>query len=332
MYKPKHILQTSSSSVRYGYIDFIRLVCIFFIIIGHVWAEIPLTVFVYVFMILSGYLWKSGRDLVYEAKSKFKILVYPYIGWGVPLLIILIAQLIFFTQVDSLEIAKTVASVLWGGEKAKAPFTAFWYFTAIWFAGIFYRYATSRSVAFYFIFISLSILAGSFLGEKFANLPLGIGVAFCSLVFYAAGHGLQLLQKELQLHWLFWGGILFLSVYLVATGWVEPMVLKSGDFGTPVVSTLIYSILAISWIAAMPAVYRYFEFLVQKPVAWFVSLATPIILLHPVPIWFWYNVGWTGKEMVDKVPLFFICLIFSVGCALIAKNLVSPRIRRVLLP
>ncbi|MGH1978802.1 acyltransferase family protein [Rothia sp. L_38] len=332
MYQPRHSTQRISDNKRYGYIDFIRLVCIFFIVIGHVWTEIPLTVFVYVFMILSGYLWKSGRELILEARNKFKILVYPYLGWGIPLLIILVIQLVFFAQIGTSDVLKTVATVLWGGEKAKAPFTAFWYFTAIWFSGIFYRYITQRSAFVYGVSIALSLIAGSFFGEELANLPLGIGVAFCSLVFYAAGHALQVLQTKITVPWYISLLLLGASVYMIATVTVAPMVLKSGDFGTPVLSTLVYSLLALAWIASMEVLYQPLEALLERPVAWFVGLATPVILLHPVPIWFWYNVGWTGKDMADKVPLFIICLIFSVVLALLAKNIVPPWGQKILVP
>lgn len=332
MYQPRHSTQRISGNKRYGYIDFIRLVCIFFIVIGHVWTEIPLTVFVYVFMILSGYLWKSGRELIPEAQNKFKILVYPYLGWGIPLLIILVIQLVFFAQIGTSDVLKTVATVLWGGEKAKAPFTAFWYFTAIWFSGIFYRYITQRSAFVYGVSIALSLIAGSFFGEELANLPLGIGVAFCSLVFYAAGHGLQVLQTKITVPWYISLLLLGASVYMIATATVAPMVLKAGDFGTPVLSALVYSLLALAWIASMEVLYQPLEALLERPVAWFVGLATPVILLHPVPIWFWHNVGWTGKDMVDKVPLFIISLIFSVVLALLAKNMVPPRVQKILIP
>ena len=214
---------------------------------------------------------------------------------GASLLFVLIIQLVFFAHLGAVDVFKTVATVAWGGEKAKAPFTAFWYFTAVWFSGIFYRYITQRSPLVYGIFILLSLLAGSFFGEELANLPLGIGIAFCSLVFYAAGHGLQALQTKITVPWYFSLPLLGVSVYLISSGVVAPMVLKSGDFGTPVISTLVYSLLALAWIASMKVLYQPVDTILEKPVAWFVGLATPVIFCSiPSP----FGIGTTldGQE------------------------------------
>lgn len=330
-HNPRHRQETGRST-RLGYIDFIRVICIFFIIIGHVWAEIPLTVFVYMFMLLSGYLWKDGRELVDDAKKKFKVLVYPYIGWGIPLLAVLIIQLVFFAEISNRGILTTIASVLWGGEKAKAPFTSFWYFTAIWFSGIFYRILTLWGRLATIVGTVVALIAASYWGEILANLPLGIGVAFCSIVFYAAGHGLQILQRKHRIPMVLSGVTLAGSIYSIAIGLVEPMVLKSGDFGTPFVSIAVYTVLGLAWIDLSRYVYQPLDVFLQKPIAWFVAVATPVILLHPIPIWFWYNVGWTGKSMEDKVPLFLICIIFATSLAVVAKNMFPPRLKKFLVP
>lgn len=333
MYQSRNDRQSLLSNKMYGYIDFIRLVCILFII-GHTHPEIPLVFFIYVFMVLSGYLWKADRKLASGVRNKSRILIYPYLGWGVPLLIILIIQLIFFADSATLDILKTIAMVLWEGEKAKAPFTAFWCFTAVWFSEIFYRYITQCSSLAYGIFITLSLLAGSFFGEELASLPLGMGVAFCSLVFYVAGHGLRLLQTKIVVPWYLYFSLLLLgaTVYLIATGAIDPMVLKSGDFGTLVLSTWVYSLLAFAWIANAEVLYQTLGTLLERPIVWLIGLATPVILFHSVPIWFWYNVGWIGKEIIDKVPLLIICLTCLLTLTLFVKKLSPPRVQKILVP
>lgn len=233
-------------------------------------------------------------------------------------------QLYFFADHSPKEVATSAARVIWGGENAKAPFSAFWYFTALWFTGLFYRYLWDRKHRLLWPAVLLSLALTTSWGRYIAELPLSIGHGFSCLIFFAVAHQWRKLENRIN-----FSIYLYLIVFIISTAvylskLVNPLILKSLDFGTPILSILISCILGISLINSSELFIKAIPEYIQKLITRFVGLATPIILLHPVPIWVWNNLGWTPKDDISKIILFIIAIVFSVSLGKLA-TLLLPR-------
>lgn len=317
---------------RLGHIDLVRVVAVLFVVSGHVWSNLPFPGHVYIFMIISGYLWTDGRDLLEETKRKAEILLRPYLAWGILLLLVLLVQLIFFTDISPKQIILTVLSVIWGGEKAKAPFTSFWYFTALFFTGIFYRYLRDKGGAIYIVGVALSAISTFTINELLSELPLGIGVGFSCVVFFALGHLWRTIESKVSFAWYIYLVALVITAYLDLSGTIGHMVVKSGYFGTPMLSILNSALLTFSLINLAPYVYGILSGKAKRAIREFVLLVTPVILLHPVPIWVWYNLGWTPKDDLSKIILFFTCIVFSLGAGIFARIIIPHPLKSWFIP
>lgn len=302
------------------------------IVSGHIWPTLPFPGRVYIFMIITGYLWKDGRSVRDEAIRRGNTLLRPYIAWGAILLLILLIYLIFIAEAGVREILFTVLSVLWGGEKAKMPFTAFWFFTSLWFSAVFYSIMRSRGGLYYWGILTLAILGMTFLGPQLAELPLAIGTGFVSVYFCAVGHWWRKTEERINIYWPVIAIVFGVSLYLDLSGYFERIVFKSGDFGTPVFSVLLATIEGLSFITLCSSFSKHLPELLLQKIDWFVLLTTPIILLHPLVIWVWGLIPATPKNGFPLLTLFVLSIAISIVIGWSVRKFAPPKISNWFVP
>lgn len=295
-------------------LDLVRFLALVLVVAGHVWTDYPLSGYVAIFFIVTGYLWKPGRTVREEVAHKWGTLLLPYVAWGVPLLAVY--TLINFLQVGSISaVAKSSAAIVWGGVRATEPFTAYWFLTAMFFACLMYRAAINSKQSWVIAaLIMLSVVGAMLIGSHLTALPLGIGNALWSVQFIAAGHLLQKMRNWITAPRIAGVALVVLGLAAIWMG-VDRMVLKSGDFGTPLLS--LSAVVAVSWGSLLLAE-GYGPTLPQRLMEWCTALvmtSTPVLLLHAIPIWLW----WEG---LPSWVLFIVCVTAPVllGFALLSTN------------
>lgn len=299
------------TAVRSQALDVVRFFALTLIVAGHVWTDYPLTGYVAVFFVITGYLWKPGRTTKQEALHKWNTLVRPYLAWGALLLAVVLAVTV--ARADDLSApARRLPATLWGGARATEPFTAYWFLTAMFFACVAYRYVTTRrswwpAVAL----VTASILGSVHLGGIGAALPLGLGHALWAIQFLAAGHLLQIARPHLRAAPVA-VGMLAAGLLLAVTGAAEHVTFKTGDFGTPFVSTAAVLLVSCGIILLADSLGAHVPDRIGAVFTKLVLMSTPVLLLHAVPIWMLRGVA-------PDAVLFVLCLALpiAVGAVLI---------------
>lgn len=329
----KHRAKNSlEANGRLFYVDIVRFFSILFIVAGHIWPSSGLSVAVFIFMILSGYLWRDGRTVKDDVKRKSQALWGPYISWGLPLLVAVVVYEILVKGSPAETAFKIIVNTLWGGMHATQPFTSFWYFSAIWFSIIIYRFMRNSSKIMYYSLLAAALIISVFFGEDIAHLPLGVGVAFVSVIFFSIGQGWRGIPERYREN-IFIMIPLFVLLSVVALGGlVEPMVLKSGNFGTPVLSIFVYSLIALSLISITKNIANQIFAWCHKFIYLIVSCATPIILLHPVLIWIWEGISMDSISPIGRYPLFVAGVFVPLMVAVVIRYFCKDEYSKYLVP
>lgn len=309
---------------RLAYLDLVRFAGLLLVVAGHVWAGSPLSGYVAVFFVITGYLWRPGRNTIEEARHRFHTLLVPYACWLAVLgAVYLVVS--YLRGAGVTELVKSAAVLVWGGEYALRPFTAFWFLTAIFVGGVIYRAITRAPRWVYIATVVASVVASAVAGDELAFLPLGVGVGFCCIMFIAAGHGLQVLEPKLRHPLRVAVPVAVVALVLIITGVSDKLVLKGGDFGTPLLSAAVSVVLSGTAILLASRFRSVIPSVAGKAVTTLVTMSTPIILLHAVPLWVLEGVvipGWVMFALCLALPV-------AVGAALLPAG---ERVRALLMP
>jgi fucose 4-O-acetylase-like acetyltransferase len=264
-------------------VDLVRLLGLTVVVVGHVWDTYPISGYVAVFFVLSGYLWSERRPLVDEVRHKVRILLVPYLAW----LILVGGAAVLRSALRGAEpgeLAHRVARLAWGGERATQPLTAFWFLTAIFTATVLYRLLRLLPRWAFATTIALA-LAVTTVGTLAHAAPLAVGVGALSVVFVAAGHAFRVAQRRIAHPLLVAATLALVGVAALATGTSTRMALKYSDFGTPVISVVVAVMLCLAALLIAQRVQHLVPDRLGAGLTWVVRASTVIIVLHTVPIW-----------------------------------------------
>lgn len=226
----------SSARPRSTGLDLVRLVGVLAIVVAHTFTSDTVNVWTYswhvpVFFVLSGYLWTPGRSLVAEARSRSRTLLVPYVVWLVVVLVVYVA--VFHGS----HLASAGRGALAGGKYATRPWTAFWFVSALLVAVIAYRLLERLPFPLFLTAVAAGYVANVIAGTTLAKLPLSIGTALGALSFIGFG---QLMRAHPARRSVLVGlALIGASAVLIGTGVSNPLNMKVGDFGTPVLSALV---------------------------------------------------------------------------------------------
>lgn len=273
---------------RSGGIDLVRVLGVVAVVAGHVWDDKAVAAWLYpwhvpVFFFLTGLLWKPNRPLREEARRRWLSLGVPYLAW-LALLWPVFALVLW--QQGQLSL-RALAAPLYGGNLATQPFTTFWFVSVLLFVALLYR-ALERlpgpglAVA---ALASLGLCALPAATRALAHSPLAIGSALSCLWCIAAGALAQRHWHRLAPHALALGlGGLVIGFGLVGSGFAGVPNLKSGNFGTPLLTPLAACAISLALVllcerlvAVAPALDR----ASQRAAAW----ALVVVIAHPVVLW-----------------------------------------------
>lgn len=305
-------------------IDIVRMLGLLIVVCGHVWVDSPIVGYVAVFFVIAGYLWSDKRSFKEEALHRARILIVPYVSW-----LIIIGSANFIGKIiegeTPFELAKLVAKYAWGGNQIVTPLTAYWFLTAIFFATVLYRYLRDRPRIIYFGVLAVALLA-SLAFPYVGKVPLSFGVGFVCLIFIAAGHGFRKIEASLPMPVPLALITLGLCLFLIYENVIERMVLKAGNFGTPMLSITGAILISCSAIILSKPLARFLPATVGRMITGFVRMGTPIIVLHTVPLWL-LPADTTG-------PIKFVC---ALALPLVVGNILlafppDSRVRYLLMP
>lgn len=223
--------------VRNGYLDLIRVVGTIAIVLGHIEALAPVPALVYpwhvpIFFILSGWLWREGRDLASEVKARAKTLLLPYATWFV-IVSLCYGAVLWARGRDQTE---KVEEQLPGGAHAVEPYSAFWFVTALFVAVVLIRAMEAIGVPLWgqvLIGLVLCVLVQAF-PDAAIESPFAIAQGAGCVIFVHAG----MLLRKVGTHGGLAAGSLIAGAVVAALPWVHDLDLKFIDYGTPVVSLL----------------------------------------------------------------------------------------------
>lgn len=266
-------------------IDLVRGVGVLAIVAGHVWLDDPANRLLFawhvpVFFFLSGYLWKR-RTIREELKARARSLLKPYAFWFA----VLFALFLWVTLASRRATPGVVMGPVYGGAYATQPFSTFWFVFVLFLATILWQALKHGPRWLTAVILIAAALATVFTGPLLARTPLAIGTALPALVFLAAGTWLRGIEHRIRSK--IWVALVALaaSFVLTAVGVISPVDIKSGCWGTPILSVLIA--IAISWslvLLASAACARASR-AVDRLITGFALCGFTIVLAHPAVLW-----------------------------------------------
>jgi hypothetical protein len=204
-------------------IDIVRFLGICAIVVGHVsstpWvAKATFTWHVPVFFFLTGVLWSPGATVRQDVVKRVVSLGRPYLAWL--LAISVLATLYEALQGDHHFIVQRARSIVLGGSYLTTPYTAFWFFSCLFFACVLWRLGEFLRIPLWAMAVVALSLA--LLGPQLARPPLSAGTAVAATVFIAAGRAYRLAPNWLK-SWPIGLTALTVAVIAVMTGLDPPV-------------------------------------------------------------------------------------------------------------
>lgn len=282
--------------MRNGYLDLIRVVGTIAIVLGHIEALAPVPSLVYpwhvpIFFVLSGWLWREGRDLTSEIRVRAKALLLPYVTWFA------VVSLVYGAVLWSRGRDQTskVEEQLPGGAHAVEPYSAFWFITALFVAVVLIRVMETVGIPLWgqvVIGVAACALVQVFPDAAEAS-PFAIAQGAGCVIFVHAG----MLLRKVGAHAGWAVGTLALGIVLAALPWVRPLDLKFIDYGTPVIS-LVVAVLVSAGLVLAPI---HIGGVWAHRISALAQTGFAVILLHALIVWL--DLGPTALVAVTAVVL-----------------------------
>jgi len=297
-------------------IDLVRVAGVLAIVAGHIWLSEPAHRFLFawhvpVFFFLSGYLWKRrpiGFKAGTEIGARSKTLLRPYVLW---LVVLLVPYLVVLGATGELTPGRLLGP-LWGGAYATRPFTTFWFVFVLFAAAVLWQ-AVTRLPAWGQSAVVVGALALSIVaGPALAITPLALGTALPALVFVAAGAWARRVEPRLAGRAWLAAALLLFSCLAVGFGAVAPLDIKSGDWGTPVLSVVVA--VAISWAMVILAqsLCSGMSPRADSVITGFALCGFTIVLGHPAVLWTLAGADWP-RPLVFALAVALPTVVALVG-------------------
>lgn len=216
-------------------VDAVRVLGIIAVVAGHSFNDEAVHHWTYtwhvpLFFILSGYFWQDGRrSLRDEARQRFRTLAVPY-ATCMSLIFVVVAQKEAANggAANLLGLALHVAA---GGRYIGAPWSAFWFISAMFAAVMVYRMLDTIPFWRRGALLLLVMSSGYAFGQHYAAIPLGLGIGIASTFYVWSGQAIRRCSVGIRLPGTV--GLATLGaagVRIVAMP--RAMDLMQGDFGT----------------------------------------------------------------------------------------------------
>lgn len=199
-----------------------------------------------------------------------------------------------------------------GGHYLMSPFSAFWFFTALFFVRLYARcLAVIRPWAVWIgaaVGLGLSVTVPRQLGDVW----WAAGIAVPMLVFLAVGILVGRIDGMARLSSLVKAivGVACLALGIVSyMVWPTPMDLKYANFGTPMVS-MVGSGLICAGLVLLFSLFTFQSTLVSA----IAQAGVPVLFIHPILL------VWTGNYIHSHIIRFVVVLVVSFGIGLLINR------------
>jgi acyltransferase len=269
--------------VRSGGVDAVRVLAVVAVVLGHVWTNDFVYRLVYpwhvaVFFFLSGYLWSPGRTLRTEVARRWHSLAIPYLVW---LAVLLLGVLATHAVHGNLR-PRDVVDPLYGGALATRPFSAYWFLTVLFFVAVLARLLERLPIGVRASIVVLGLAAGYAAGPLLAKTPLAIGSALPCLSILVLGRLFALVRQRIPLGLPLGLAAGVLGSVLVWTGVAQPLNIKLGDYGTPIISILVAGLYCIALVLVFEALFRSLPSVWSFVATLLASAGLTVVLTHAV--------------------------------------------------
>lgn len=270
-------------------IDLVRVLGVLAILAGHVWYTsdaahlVTYSWHVPVFFLLSGYLWTDARTLRQELARRWGSIIVPYIVWW----LVVCAVYVTWALANGYGIRAPVyyvALAVWGGGAAFRPFTAFWFFSALVVAVLFLRLVQHRPAWWAWGGAVLAIAACHLFTPIALRSPLAVVQGVACALFVLIGMQLRRVRPGIRAPGRTGAALLLAGVALMTLPGYKTLEIKSADFGTPVLSVVVASLLGVGLILALERLTDGVGAGVASVVTTLAACATVVILVHGVPM------------------------------------------------
>ncbi|WP_420367379.1 acyltransferase family protein [Curtobacterium sp. L1-20] len=273
----------TTSAPRSVAVDALRAIGVVAIVAGHNWGgrewvnPLLYTWHVPIFFVVTGYLWKPGRTTSFEAKRRAETLLIPYVVW------LVVVTVVWFAVRHAIGWPITrdlVTDVAKGGWYAARPYSAYWFFTALFFACVFVRFTERVHALLPFFVAILGVMWATVDAGSVAHLWEGIGLAVPAMIFIVAGQLLRQYRSTVTKP-LATGIVLAVPAFLLgALGVLAPLNMKSAALGSPVASVYMALGISLGAILIAEALEQYLPNPVRRTILYVAQLSVPILLLH----------------------------------------------------
>lgn len=207
---------------RIEWIDTVRGISIFLVVLGHTILPYPWLIYVFsfhmpIFFFLSGYVYNPQKytNLWSIVKRKANTLLWPYLFF---FLINFIYWILFF---GSKQYFEPIWKMLYSSNTLSAPFIPLWFLTCLFVLEILFFILQKKFKSFgLLIMVLFSTILGFWLAYKKYYLPWGIDIAMVAILFYYLGFILKNKMDQIDKIkniWIYlFGFVMLIANYLLA--------------------------------------------------------------------------------------------------------------------
>lgn len=299
-------------------VDAVRVLGIIAIVAGHAWDVRPFaqagfyTWHVPVFFFLTGYLWKSGRTVGFELRRRARTLLVPYLGW---LVIVTVVWLGFRASLGEPPDVDLLSRLPLGGNAISRPYSAFWFVTCLFVAAVLLRWLDGvHPLAAWFV---AGVGVAWCIGDRglIANIPASAGTATAAIAFVLLGRGFRELRSSVARPAVLGALMLGLAWLLGWTGALDPLNMKAGNLGTPVLSLLMAAAISAGLLLLAEVTEPRAPRVVKAVVAEVAACALPVILLHTLSLAITARLG-----MPSSKSTFLIALLVPLAIGVVLRR------------
>lgn len=282
--------------MRNGYLDLVRVVGTIAIVLGHIEALAPVPALVYpwhvpIFFVLSGWLWREGRDLITEVRGRAKTLLLPYVTWFA--IVSLVYGAVLWSR--GRDQTEKVEEQLPGGAYAIEPYSAFWFITALFVAVVVIRAMETVGLPLW-AQVTIGVVACVLVQlapDAAQDSPFAMAQGIGCMIFVHAG----MLLRRVGTHAGWAATSMVLGIVLAFLPWVRPLDLKYIDYGTPVISLVVAILLSAGMVLAPIHIGGMWA----QRISALAQTGFAVILLHALIVWL--DLGPTAVVAVTAVVL-----------------------------
>ncbi|WP_165784984.1 acyltransferase family protein [Bifidobacterium parmae] len=309
----RHTRESAAHPQRVASIDLLRVLGIIAVVATHAFALTPtrrLLLFTWqvpLFFLLSGYFFRFDRAFGKDIETRARTLLVPYASWMV------VVAVFNYGYQKTHQVPVTwdyLLSLVKGGHYIGAPFSAFWFFTALFFVRLYARALASVRPWLLGVGAAVALVLSVLIPEWLGDLWWAAGVAVPMLVFLAAGIAVRWagtwiddMQAAVWLKALA-GAVMFVAGVVCYVVWPIPMDIKYADFGTPVVG-IVGSCLLCGGLVLLFSAFTFWSAVVST----LAQAGVPVLFIHPTLI-LWL------RDYVDSGMIRFVITVvvsFAIG-------------------